>query len=62
VEFGFATDRWLAADPVDPGTRRVMTDGCSVLLDRTGAVGYLLARLGRLESLESKEGRGSPRR
>ncbi|MEU4196766.1 GNAT family N-acetyltransferase [Kribbella sp. NPDC026611] len=41
VEVGFATRQWAEIDPVDPGTRRVVTDGMRVLHDPHN----LLARL-----------------
>lgn len=33
VEFSFAMPHWAAVDPLDPGTRRVLSDGCRVLHD-----------------------------
>jgi hypothetical protein len=41
VEFAFGTPEWAAVDPVDPGTHRVVTDGCRPLHDPAD----LLARL-----------------
>jgi uncharacterized protein len=41
VEVGVAPASWAAADPVDPGTRRVVRDGMSILYDPGG----LLERL-----------------
>jgi hypothetical protein len=35
LEIGFATPDW-AAEPLDPGTRRVVSDGMRVLFDRGG--------------------------
>ncbi|MDP3893755.1 nucleotidyltransferase domain-containing protein [Nocardioides sp.] len=35
VEFGLVTSEWFAT-PVDPGTARVLTDGCLILADRHG--------------------------
>lgn len=35
VEFGVVTGRWFAT-PVDPGTAKVLTDGCLILTDREG--------------------------
>ncbi len=34
IEFGFASPKWAETDPVDPGTARVVLDGCVPLLDR----------------------------
>jgi predicted nucleotidyltransferase len=33
VEFGFAPLSWANRDPPDPGTRRVICEGCRVLYD-----------------------------
>src|ERR1700685_3934416 len=33
VEFGFAVSAWASADPVDPGTRRVVADGIVRIYD-----------------------------
>ncbi len=33
VEFGFSTPAWASLKPIDPGTRRVVGDGCHVLFD-----------------------------
>ena len=33
VEFGFAPLSWATRDPPDPGTARVISDGCRVLYD-----------------------------
>jgi hypothetical protein len=41
IEIGFSTPAWAAVDPVDPGTWRVIHDGCRILYDPEG----LLARL-----------------
>jgi predicted nucleotidyltransferase len=35
VEFGLVTSEWFAT-PVDPGTAKVLTDGCLILTDRNG--------------------------
>jgi predicted nucleotidyltransferase len=37
VEVGLVTTEWLAT-PVDPGTARVLTDGCLILSDSQGLV------------------------
>jgi hypothetical protein len=41
IEFGFAAPSWAETHPIDPGTRRVIADGCRVLHDPQG----LLRRL-----------------
>ena len=33
IEFGFASPNWAETNPVDPGTARVVRDGCVPLLD-----------------------------
>ncbi len=43
VEFGFGEPSWAGIDPVDPGTRRVVTDGCRPLHDPHGLLTRLLA-------------------
>lgn len=45
VEFGIATPEW-AALPVDPGTAKVITDGCKILTDN-GLITDALISLGR---------------
>lgn len=43
VEFGLVTSEWFAT-PVDPGTAKVLTDGCLILADRPRPQGVALAR------------------
>jgi uncharacterized protein len=33
IEFGFGVPSWASIDPIDPGTFRVMSDGCQILYD-----------------------------
>ncbi len=42
IEFGFAPPNWTDTDPVDPGTARVVLDGCVPLLDRDALFEKLL--------------------
>ena len=42
IEFGFAPRSWAGTDPVDPGTARVVGDGCSPLIDREQAFARLV--------------------
>lgn len=42
VEIGFGSPDWARTDPVDPGTRRVVSDGAVPLLDPTGMLAHLL--------------------
>lgn len=41
VEFGFVSPSWASVDPVDPGTARVVGDGCSLLVDPEGTLARL---------------------
>ncbi len=42
VEVGIAPPSWAATDPVDPGTRRVVEDGVSIVYDPDGFLTRLL--------------------
>lgn len=42
IELGVGTPTWAAVDPVDAGTRRVVTDGIRVLYDPDGLLTALL--------------------
>jgi uncharacterized protein len=42
VEIGLGRPDWASVDPVDPGTRRVVTDGARILHDPTGVLATLL--------------------
>jgi uncharacterized protein len=41
VEVGITEPAWAATDPVDPGTRRVVTDGLRILHDPDGRLAAL---------------------
>ena len=41
IEFGFASLSWADVNPLDPGTRSVIADGCRILHDP----GKILSRL-----------------
>lgn len=41
VEVGVAAPSWASVTPVDPGTRRVVTDGLRILHDPDGLLGAL---------------------
>uniref|UniRef100_J1RVU5 Uncharacterized protein n=1 Tax=Streptomyces auratus AGR0001 TaxID=1160718 RepID=J1RVU5_9ACTN len=43
VEMGIGSATWAKTDPVDPGTRRVVTGGARLLHDPTGILADLLA-------------------
>jgi predicted nucleotidyltransferase len=45
VEFGFTAPSWAATAPVDPGTARVISDGCVPLVDHGGYFHQLISRL-----------------
>jgi hypothetical protein len=47
VEIGVGHPDWAQADPVDPGTRRVVTDGARPLHDPAGILAALLRACGR---------------
>jgi hypothetical protein len=47
VECGFAAPSWAATDPLDPGTRAVVTHALRVLLDKDGHFARLVAALAR---------------
>lgn len=36
VEYGITTPEWVKIDPVEPGTRKVITDGAKILYDKSG--------------------------
>ncbi|MGW2051241.1 nucleotidyltransferase domain-containing protein [Streptomyces sp. NPDC001858] len=42
VEVGVGAPRWARTDPVDAGTRRVVTDGARPLYDPAGILGALI--------------------
>lgn len=42
VEIGIGPPDWASIDPVDAGTRRVVTDGARPLYDPTGALDHLI--------------------
>ena len=51
VELGVAPPSWAATDPVDEGTRRVVTDGMSVVYDPKGILARLRDTCGRSEAV-----------
>src|SRR5689334_14139924 len=42
VEFGITTRQWAAIDPVDAGTRRVVSDGAQIVSDPSGMLQSLI--------------------
>lgn len=46
VELGFAPRSWAATDPIDPGTARVIRDGCRPLLDPDTLFAAVIAAAG----------------
>jgi uncharacterized protein len=42
IELTFAGPTWAATNPIDPGTARVISGGCRVLVDKTNLFGNLL--------------------
>jgi uncharacterized protein len=45
VEIGFARPSWAEVNPLDPGTRRVVADGCRILYDPDRLLARLCAAL-----------------
>ena len=41
VEFGITSKKWTAM-PVDEGTKKVISDGASILIDKSGALKRIL--------------------
>ena len=52
VEVGVAPPTWAATNPVDRGTRRVVTDGMSIVYDPEGLLARLMHACGRSETAE----------
>ncbi len=48
VEFGITTPEWAEANPVDPGTERIVKDGAKIILDRDGVLGLLVNKINKL--------------
>jgi hypothetical protein len=46
VELGVTSPAWASTDPLDAGTRRVISDGARILLDRDGVLAALLKACG----------------
>ena len=49
---GFEVELGVATDPVDGGTRRVVTDGMSIVYDPEGLLARLMHACGRSETAE----------
>ena len=45
VEFGITVRSWASTDPVDPGTKQVVSDGMSILHDREMLLHSLIVKL-----------------
>ena len=45
IEFGFTRPAWSAVDPVDAGTRRVVSDGMRPLYDPVSSLAMLIAEI-----------------
>lgn len=50
LELGIGAPSWAAVDPVDAGTRQVVSDGIRVLYDRDGMLAALVARLAEAQA------------
>lgn len=59
IDLVVAHPSWASADPVDGGTRRVVTDGMSVLYDPEGLLAKLLDACGRSEKRGVSGGTGN---
>ena len=42
VEFDLTNTEWASTNPVDDGTKRVVTDGMKILVDKNGLLKKLL--------------------
>lgn len=45
VEYGITTSGWAKADPIDSGTKRVVTNGAKILFDREDVLKLLKTKL-----------------
>jgi hypothetical protein len=45
IELGVGTPRWASVEPIDAGTRKVVTDGMRVLHDPDELLGRLVTAL-----------------
>lgn len=45
VEYGITTPEWAKVNPIDLGTRKVISDGTKILLDKNGIFELLLTKL-----------------
>jgi uncharacterized protein len=59
VEMVVASPSWAATDPVDEGTRRVVTDGVSVVYDPKEVLAKLLDACGRSEATDGSRVSGA---
>lgn len=42
IEFSFGHKTWASIDPIDPGTKEVVSDGCQILYDPEGSLSELV--------------------
>jgi hypothetical protein len=56
MEFGFAPRRWAGTAPIDPGTSRVVGDGCRILYDPVGVLAVLSAAVATAQATGSRNG------
>jgi predicted nucleotidyltransferase len=47
VEFGITTPEWVSINPIDDGTRRVITDGVRILSDAKGLLKIFADAVGK---------------
>ena len=50
IEFGVVHPAWASTNPVDPGTRRVVADGCVVLYEDQCLLSQLIETVSRTKS------------
>lgn len=59
VEFGFVEPSWADVDPIDAGTRQVVTDGCEIWYDPEGRLARLKAAAGSRDRCSSVRTKGT---
>jgi uncharacterized protein len=47
LELSFAGPSWASLDPIEPGTLRIVEEGCRILIDKSGALADLVASVGK---------------
>ena len=47
LELSFAGPSWASLDPIEPGTLRIVEEGCRILIDKSGALADLVASVAK---------------